>query len=64
VPAPIQRRLATELEKALLAPEVGERLLGLGMDVNYSGPEELARLIRRDLALWGQVISVAGVRIE
>lgn len=64
VPAPIQRRLAAELEKALAAPEVGERLLGLGMDVNYSGPEELARLVRRDLALWGPVIKESGASAD
>lgn len=64
LPAPLQRRLASELEKALAAPEFGDKFTALGLDVRYGGPEELAEAIRRDLALWGPLIKAAGLRVE
>lgn len=64
LPAPLQRRLATELEKALAAPEFGDKFTALGLDVRYGGPDDLAEAIRRDLALWGPVIKAAGLRVE
>lgn len=64
LPPPVQQRLAAEVEKALAAPDVGEKFTTLGLDVRFGGPRELAESIRRDLALWGPVIKVAGLRIE
>lgn len=62
--APLQRRLAAEIEKGLAGPELGEKFTTLGLDVRYGGPEQLAEAIRRDLALWGPVIKAAGLHVE
>lgn len=64
LPAPVQQRLAAEVEKALAAPDVGDKFTTLGLDVRFGGPRELAEAIRRDLALWGPVIKAAGLRSE
>lgn len=64
LPAALQQRLAAAAEKALATPGVGERLTVLGVDVNFGGPEELARALASDLALWGPVIKALGIRAE
>jgi tripartite-type tricarboxylate transporter receptor subunit TctC len=64
LPPAIQQRLAAEAKKALAAPEVVERLSGLAMDINYGGPEEMARVVAAETALWGPLIKAAGIRAE
>jgi tripartite-type tricarboxylate transporter receptor subunit TctC len=64
LPAAVQQRLAAEARKALTVPSVAERLTALGLDVNYAGPEELARTIASGIALWEPLIKSANIRAE
>ncbi|MDO8665723.1 MAG: tripartite tricarboxylate transporter substrate-binding protein, partial [Gemmatimonadales bacterium] len=64
LPKPIQQRLAAETEKGLATPGTGDRLSALGLDVNFGGPDEVARAIVADLALWGPLIKSLGVQVE
>ncbi|MGK2897348.1 MAG: Bug family tripartite tricarboxylate transporter substrate binding protein [Burkholderiaceae bacterium] len=64
VPAAVQQRLGAEAGRALAAPDVGERLAALGQDSNFAGPEEFARIIASDIALWGPLIKSVGIRVE
>jgi tripartite-type tricarboxylate transporter receptor subunit TctC len=64
LPTALQQRLTTETQRALAAPDTGERLAALGLDVNFGGPDEVARAISADLALWGPVIKALGLRVE
>ncbi len=64
LPPALQRRLTAETEKALAGPDTGDRLSALGLDVNFGGPDEVARAIAADMALWGPLIRSLGLRAE
>jgi tripartite-type tricarboxylate transporter receptor subunit TctC len=64
LPAEVQRRLTEEARKALAVPAVAERFTALGLDVNFGGPEELARTIASGIALWEPLIRSANIRVE
>jgi tripartite-type tricarboxylate transporter receptor subunit TctC len=63
-PHPIVTRLNAELVKIMHAPQVKERLAGLGTDPLTSTPEEFAAYIRQEIAKWGDVIRKAGLKAE
>ncbi len=61
---PVQRRLNTELAKALNHPDV--RLKGdeLGMAMDTSTPEELAAELKRDIGTVSRIVKAAGIQPE
>jgi tripartite-type tricarboxylate transporter receptor subunit TctC len=63
-PPDIVRRVNTEINRVLQAPEVRERLASLGAEPTGGTPEQFAQLIRTDTARWAKVVSDAGIRIE
>ena len=63
-PRPIVTRLNGELAKIMHAPEVKERLAGLGTDPMTSTPEEFAAYIKQEIAKWADVIHKAGLKAE
>ncbi len=56
VPQSILRQLQTALRVVVTAPETRERLEQLGATVRASTPDEFARYISREMALWGKVV--------
>jgi tripartite-type tricarboxylate transporter receptor subunit TctC len=62
MPAPIVKRLNESLARATANPEVRERLIGQGVEVVNSTPEEFAAVIRRELVQWAKVIKAAGIQ--
>lgn len=56
LPPAVHQRLTRELELAAAAPDTGERLAALGLDVAFAGPQELTRVIGGELAVWGPLI--------
>ena len=63
-PAPVVRRLQQEFAKALVLPDMRERLASLGADAVGSTPDELNRFIKREFTNWGKVVKEAGIKIE
>ncbi|MEK7947520.1 tripartite tricarboxylate transporter substrate binding protein [Pigmentiphaga sp. YJ18] len=63
-PAPVIERLSQALEKATRDPAVRERLVGLGLEMSYSSPAELAVFGRAELEKWSRVIQAAGIEKE
>ena len=57
-------RIAGDAARALRAPEVRERLLGLGANPVGNTPAELAQMLKREHAFWGELIRKAGIRAE
>ena len=57
---------AARLSKAAIAavkhPEVNDRLVKMGLQPTGSGPDELARVMRRDYENWGPVIKGSGFK--
>ena len=63
IPAPIVRRLSSEINAALKRPEVREQLLRQGYDPRGSSSEELGHHVRSAYALWKQAVKEAGVAL-
>jgi len=63
-PRPIIQRLNGELTKMMQAPEIKERLAGMGTDPLTSTPEEFGAYIKREMARWGDVIRKAHLHAE
>jgi tripartite-type tricarboxylate transporter receptor subunit TctC len=63
-PPAIVRRYNEIIRAALTAPDVKERLAGIGMDTVTSTPDEFAAHIRAEVARWGDVVKKAGVTLN
>ena len=48
----------------LALPAVQQRLDALGIEVTVGGPDQLAELIKSDLATWGPVVEKSGMAKE
>jgi tripartite-type tricarboxylate transporter receptor subunit TctC len=63
-PADVVARLHAEAVRALNAPDVRERLVGMGATPVGNTPAEFARLVSAESARWGDVIRKAGIRAD
>ncbi len=60
-PRPIIARLNQEVNKALAAPELNERLSAEGAEPASNTPEEFAAFIKAEIVKWGKVTKAAGI---
>ncbi len=63
-PPEIVSKLNAEATKALQAPDVREKLAGLGFETQSSTPAELSALLRRESAKWAGVAKASGARVD
>jgi tripartite-type tricarboxylate transporter receptor subunit TctC len=66
-PKPILDKLSGALDLALDNESVRKRLLDLGCDIPgkaQRGPEQLAALVKSEIARWGPIIKAANVKNE
>jgi tripartite-type tricarboxylate transporter receptor subunit TctC len=63
-PAPIVKRLGDSVLRAMSAPEVLERINGIGQTPSPAGADEFSRMMREDYARWQRVVKAAGVKAE
>ena len=63
-PGAILQRLSASVLSAMAAPEVVERINGIGQTPSPAGPEEFARLIREDYARWQRVVKTSGAKAD
>ena len=63
-PPEIIARLNTELNKALRAPDIQERLFKMGAQPEPSTPRELDDYVRKELAKWAKVVKDVGIKVE
>ena len=63
-PKDIVARLNAEIAKALVAPDVREKLIAQGLTPRGSSPEELRRATREQLARYATLMKQAGIKIE
>jgi tripartite-type tricarboxylate transporter receptor subunit TctC len=57
-------KLNAELLRVIAAPDVKERMSGLGMEVAGGTPEEFGALVKSDIAKWAKVIREAGIKMQ
>jgi tripartite-type tricarboxylate transporter receptor subunit TctC len=60
-PPAIVARLTKEVNAALAAPEIRERLRQLGVEAQGSTPQQQAELLRNEIQRWSEVIRMAGI---
>jgi len=60
-PASVIERLNKEINAAVTAPEVRQRLLELGVDARAGTPEQLRDLLVAEIAKWRAVIERAKI---
>ncbi len=63
-PQSIVDRLNAESVKAMAAPDMRERLVGLGGEPSALSPAETAAFLRNESAQWGKVIRERGIKGE
>jgi tripartite-type tricarboxylate transporter receptor subunit TctC len=63
-PAPIIRRLNTEIVKALKEPDTAKLIEAQAIQIVGSTPEEFAAFIKRDVVLWRDVAKQAKIEIQ
>ncbi|MBI2294807.1 MAG: tripartite tricarboxylate transporter substrate binding protein [Betaproteobacteria bacterium] len=63
-PQAIIQRLHAAIMGALSAPDLRERLQGLGADLVGSTPEQYSAFVRNEIAKWDKVIKAAGIKGE
>ena len=64
VPKAIVTKLNAELNKALAAPAVADKLPELGLVVEGGTPEQFAAHIRKETARWADVVKRSGAKLE
>ncbi len=63
-PKPVLDAVHAQAVKALQAPDVRERMAGLGIDAVGNTPEQLGAILKADLEKWTAVAKSAGVKAE
>lgn len=63
-PAPIVRRLNTEMSRLMQDGELKNRMAQEGLDLHASTPESYGTLIKTELERWTRVIKTAGITLE
>lgn len=57
-------RLASEAQRALKAPDVQERLTGLGVELVGSSPEQFRAFVQSENAKWSKVVKATGLTVD
>lgn len=61
-PSPLVNAYSAHIREILGVPEVREKLMTIGLEPAPTTPEELAAIIRADLAKWDKTIKATGVK--
>jgi len=64
LPRPIVERTNAELNKALKAKDMEEKLAADGVSAAGGTPEQFGAIIKRDIEVWRKVVQTAGVKPE
>ncbi|HSW04031.1 Bug family tripartite tricarboxylate transporter substrate binding protein [Aquabacterium sp.] len=63
-PKDIVDRLAREVQGIFEAPELVERIAGMGFTVSAGTPEAFAAVYKRDLPVWERLVKQSGAKLE
>ena len=64
MPPELVARIQAEFARALLLPDVKERLSSQGLDLTPGTPEQFAAYLRSELVKWAKVIKESGARLD
>jgi tripartite-type tricarboxylate transporter receptor subunit TctC len=63
-PPAVIARLNSEVDKALRAPDVKERMSRLGAEPSPTTPEQFEALIRNDLKKYAAIVKISGAKVD
>jgi tripartite-type tricarboxylate transporter receptor subunit TctC len=63
-PRDVVNRLSADIARTLQTPEVRERLAALGFEVSYLNADQMADLMKRDLARWNRSLKEIGIKVD
>jgi tripartite-type tricarboxylate transporter receptor subunit TctC len=63
-PRPIVQQMNTEIRRMLEQPETKKRLDALGFEAVGSSPDEFAKQIAAEFAMWGKFIKQTGIKVD
>src|SRR3954466_13782055 len=63
-PREITHKLAAEIAKVVQAPDVRERMMGMGLEPTSTTPDEMAVFLRNEQKRYGDIIRSANIKIE
>jgi tripartite-type tricarboxylate transporter receptor subunit TctC len=64
LPAAVVSRVQAETLRILEAPDMRERLEGMGAVTWTPGPEQLVATVRQDLARWTPIVKASGAKVD
>ena len=63
-PKDVVNRMNAEINKIMATPEVREKLVANGIEIQKGTPEEFGAVIQREVDKWGEVIKKANIKAE
>jgi tripartite-type tricarboxylate transporter receptor subunit TctC len=63
-PKEVTGKVAGDMQRVLAQADVKDRLLGVGVDVVGSTPEELARFQRAEMEKWAKIVRDSGAKVD
>ena len=63
-PRPVIERLMQEVHAGVAKPTLAERIRSLGAEVVTNTPDQLAAMVRTEIAKWREVIRVSGAKLD
>jgi len=64
LPAPIQKKIAQDLQAVLAQPDLREKMSTLGLEASWLPADELVKLIKTESANMGPLVKDLGIRME
>jgi len=64
MPPALAKKIADAMANTLKTPEVSQLILNQGNEVSGAGPEEFARIVKRDYDRWGAVIKRLNLKLD
>jgi tripartite-type tricarboxylate transporter receptor subunit TctC len=64
LPPQIQKKIAADLKDVLAMPDLREKMLALGLEPAWAGPEDFVKLIKTESATMGPLVKDLGIRME
>lgn len=64
IPKAVIARLHSEIARILLAPDMKDRLNGLGAEPAATTPDQFARHIKAEIARYAQIVKAAAIKVE
>lgn len=61
-PKPVVAKLNAEIQNALKAPDLQEKLLAVGVEPIAMSPEQFGEVMQKDMALWSRIVKTTGAK--